>query len=252
MKQCSSLNRNILLLGVVACLIAAGIPATLAATDANALPATGCTIIVISYPDGAAVWLNGEYRGVTPAEFRNIPAGEYNVTVSLDGYYTEITPSTMSDGVRRQIMIQLEKISSGPRQTATPSTLSRYGTIAVDSTPGGAFVTLDGVAAGRTPMTHAALILNSVPVGNHTINVELAGYPPYTATVNVIKNHVSQVNVELSKSSQPVTSVIPASVVLAAPASGVQTTPTRKSGVPPAVIIGAVAVIGIAAVFRRS
>jgi hypothetical protein len=242
MKQCSSLKQNTFILWLVACLIIAGIPVAMAATETSPLPSTGGTITVVSYPVGAAVSLDGGYRGVTPAEYDNLPPGDYSVTVELAGYKTETIRTTLWDGSRSDILVQLENVSSVPAQT--PGPLSGYGSIAIDSTPGGASVILDGIAAGQTPMTHSALIMNSVPVGNHTIQVELAGYPPFTTTVNVIKNHVSQVNAELSMSSQSVTSAIPTSVAQAAP--------TQKSGVPPAIIIGAVGLIGIVAVFRRS
>jgi PEGA domain len=243
MKQCWSLQQNTFILLFVACLIIAGIPAAMAATETPTPPPLGCTIIVESYPVGAAVTLNGDYRGVTPIEFDNLTAGEYDVTVGLAGYDTETIPSMMFDGHTREIMVQLQN-SSVPTQTPTPGPLSRYGSIAIDSTPGGASVTLDGIAAGQTPMTRAALILNSVPVGNHTVQVELAGYPPFTSTFTVIKGQVSRINAELSVSSQPVTATIPNSVAQAAP--------TQKSGVPPAIIIGAVGFIGIVAAFRRS
>jgi hypothetical protein len=212
----------------------------MAATDTSSLPSTGGTITVVSYPVGAAVSLNGEYRGVTPAEYDHLPPGDYSLSVALAGYKTETIPIYLFDGSRSDILVQLENLSA----PQTPGPLSRYGSIAIDSTPGGASVILDGVAAGQTPLTHSALILNSVAVGNHTLRVELAGYPPFTSTVTVMKNQVSRISAELSISSQPVTSAIPASVAQAAP--------TQKSGVPPAIIMGAVGLIGIAAVFRRS
>jgi len=241
MKQCSSLKQNTFMLGLVACLIIAGIPAVMGATETSPLPPTGGTITVVSYPVGAALSLNGEYRGVTPAEYDNLPPGDYSLTVALAGYKTETIPIYLFNGSRSDIMVQLEN-ASAPAQT--PGPLSRYGSIAIDSTPGGASVILDGNAAGQTPLTHSALILNSVAVGNHTLQVELAGYPPFTSTVTVMKNQVSRISAELSMSSQPVTSAIPASMAQAAP--------TQKSGIPPAIIMGAVGLIGIIAVFRRS
>jgi hypothetical protein len=245
MKQSPSRKQHTFILWLVACLIIAGIPAAMAVTETGSASSTGGTITVVSYPSGAAVSLNGEYRGVTPAEYDNLPPGDYLISVALAGYKTETVPTHLWDGSRSDLMVQLENAS----QAQTPGPLSRFGSIAVDSTPGGASVFLDGNAAGKTPVTRAALILNTIPVGDHTIRVELAGYPPFTGTVTVMKNQVSRINAELSISSPPETSAaIPAS----ASATSAPAAPTQKSGLPPAIVIGAVGLIGLAAVFRRS
>jgi hypothetical protein len=243
MMQCRFLKQNIPVLLVIALLLIAGIPAVLAAAETTSPSASGGTIIVTSYPVGAAVSLDGEYRGVTPTEFDNLAPGEYSVTVALDGYKTETIPSVLHEGTRQEIMVQLESLSSVSSKTADLPPLSRYGSIAIDSTPGGALVTLDGNAAGRTPMTHTALILNSVPVGNHVVRVELAGYLPYTTQVTVTKNQVLQVNAELSANSPPTNSQPAPSAV---PSATAQRSPTRQSGVLPVMSMGAVCIAGSA------
>jgi hypothetical protein len=252
MKWHSLLNPNRLLIGVIACLLVMGIPSVMAAVSVNAASSEGGTILVTSDPAGAAVSLNGEYQGVTPAEYKNLPPGDYSITVELAGYHTETIPTHLWDGSRREILVHLENLSSVPTATATPGPLSRYGSIAVDSTPGGANVSLDGVAAGRTPLTHTALILNSVPVGSHTLRVELAGYPPFTRSVTVIKNQVLRINADLAASNQSVSSTLPATVSETDTVSMARTAPTRQSGIPLVLVIVAVGLAGFAAVFRRS
>lgn len=128
--------------------------------------------------------------------------------------------------------------------TPEPLPVSGYGSIAVDSTPGEAYVYLDGAAVGWTPVTHAALILNNVPAGAHTIRVELPGYLPFTSAVFVTQNQVSRINAGMSLISQPVATTEPTLLP--------QMAPTQQSGIPPAIIIGALGLVGIAAVFRRS
>lgn len=252
MNQRSWVNQHTLLIGVVACLLIAGIPPVMAAVSVNAVSSGGGTIIVSSYPAGAAVSLNGEYQRVTPAEYNNLPPGDYTLTVELAGYFTETIPTDLKDGSRREILVQLENVSSVSGQTDTLESLYRYGSIAVDSTPGGADVSLDGVVAGRTPVTHAALILNSVPVGKHTIRVELAGYPPFTSTVTVVKNQVQRINADLSMSNQSVTRAIPVTGTPAVPVTMAPTVPTRQSALPLEIVIGAIGLAGFAAVFRGS
>lgn len=252
MKRCSPVNQYTLLIGVIACLLIAGISPVMAAVTVNAASSGGGTIIVASYPAGAAVSLNGEYQRVTPAEYNNLPPGDYTITVELAGYFTETIPTDLRDGSRREILVQLENVSSVSGQTDTLESLYRYGSIAVDSTPGGADVSLDGVVAGRTPVTHAALVLNNVPVGRHTIRVSHAGYPPFTSTVTVVKNQVQRINADLSMSNQSVTTAIPATGTPAVPVTMAPTTPTRQSTLPLEIVIGAIGLAGFAAVFRGS
>ena len=65
MQQSSFRNRKIIL-GIIACLLLAGMPAVIAADGINATSSVGGTIMIMSFPQGAAVYLNGEYRGVPP------------------------------------------------------------------------------------------------------------------------------------------------------------------------------------------
>jgi hypothetical protein len=234
MNQRSFRNRNLIIV-IIVCLLLAGIPAAMAADGTNAASPVGGTIIVLSFPPGAAVYLNDEYRGVTPKTLEKIPAGMYVVGVSLAGYNNDTAPVELFDGSTREIGFTLEPVSPSPVAPAGS------GSIAVDSSPGGASVSLDGNLVGTTPPGRAAFILNSVPSGSHTVTVELAGYPPYTSTVTVLKNQVVQVNADL---------------VTRTPTLSGTTVPTttRPAPVPlsPLMAIGAAGLIGIAAVFRRS
>jgi len=248
----SSVKQHTLLFWVIPCLLIAGIPPVMGAVSVNAASSEGGTIIVASYPVGAAVSLNGEYQRVTPAEYNNLPPGDYIITVELAGYHTETIPTHLWDGSRREIMVQLESVSSVSGQTDTLESLYRYGSIAIDSTPGGADVSLDGVVAGQTPLTHAALILNDVPVGKHTIRVELAGYSPFTSSVTVIKNQVLRINADLTTSTQTGTSITPANGAPTVPVTMPPTTPARQSALPLEIVIGAIGLVGFAAVFRGS
>ena len=169
MKQSPCYNRKIIT-GLIACLLLAGIPAAMAADGTNTTSPVGGMITAITYPAGAAVSLNGEYRGVTPIQLANLSPGKYQVDISMAGYRNETVRRTLSEGSMLEIGINLELLSSLPAPTGS-------GSIAVDSSPGGAAVLLDGNPAGTTPVSHAALILNTVPIGNHTLTVELAGYP---------------------------------------------------------------------------
>jgi hypothetical protein len=224
---------------VIACLILAGIPAALAQSGAGEPSTAGGTIIVMSFPAGATVSLNGEFRGIAPVRLENVPPGKYEVAVSLAGYGNDSVPVEIFDGSTREIGFTLERASPVPVPAGS-------GSIAVDSTPGGAAVLLDGKPAGTTPRSNAALVLNDIPAGSHTITVELAGYPAFTGTVNVINNQVTQVNADLATQSPPVTGT----TVPGTPAA----TAGRQQPVPlsPLGAVAAAALAGLVLVLRRT
>jgi hypothetical protein len=233
MIQSPCYNRKIIP-GLIACLLLAGIPAAMAADGTNTTSPVGGMITAITYPAGAAVSLNGEYRGVTPIQLANLSPGKYQVDISMAGYRNETVRRTLSEGSMLEIGINLELISLLPAPIGS-------GSIAVDSNPGGAAVLLDGKPAGTTPLSHTALILNTVPIGNHTVTVELAGYPSYTSTVTILKNQVVIVNADFVTRS-PTTTGTPVA------------TTDRQKQVPlsPLPAIAAAGLVGLAAVFRRS
>jgi hypothetical protein len=246
MDVCSCRNRNIII-GIIACFFIAGIPAAMAADGPNATPSTGGKITVITFPKGATVYLNGEYRGVTPIQLENLSPAMYVVDISMAGYRNETVRRTLNEGSMLEIGINLEPLSSLPAPTGS-------GSIAVDSSPGGASVLLDGKPAGMTPVGRAALILNNIPAGSHTITVELAGYPPYTSTVTVIKNQVVKVSADftVTGATTPGTPV-PTAAGPAISGTPVATTAGKKT-VPlsPLTAVAAGSLAGLAWVFRRS
>jgi hypothetical protein len=228
------MNQKKILIGIIVCLLVVGIPAAMAVTETTAPLPVGGTIAVNSNPAGAAVSLNGLYRGDTPARFENLTPGTYVINVSLAGYKPWVFPNDIADGDVLQIGVNLELASNA-------SATGGSGTIAVDSSPGGASVSLDGNPSGTTPTGRAALILNAVPAGDHTIIVELAGYPLYSRNVTVIKNQVVQVNADF---------VIRSPTITGTPI----TTTDRRAPVSlsPVMAVAAVSLAGLAVVFRRS
>jgi hypothetical protein len=111
----------------------------------------------------------------------------------------------------------------------------------VDSSPGGASVRLDGNPAGTTPAGRAALVLNDIPVGNHTITMDLAGYPSSTSSVTVIKNQVVKVNADFAPGSTTIPGIPVATTDRREPAPLSSLTAAAAAGI-----------AGLAAVFRRS
>lgn len=235
--------RDRIVLLLLASLILAGIPGTLAAVTVGA-SSDGGTISVATFPKGAAVYLNGEYRGTSPVKMTEIPPGDYLVNISMAGYNPESISLQVFSGSTREISVNLEPESAVP--TPRP-TLPGVGSIAVDSAPGGASVKLDGKPAGSTPVGRAALVINNVSGGKHTVTVELAGYPAYVEDVTVVKNHVVKVEAAFGTPSS-------AATALATPAAISPVATTDRPGqapVSPFIAVVACAIVGLVLVSRR-
>jgi hypothetical protein len=223
---------------IITCLLLAGIPAAMAADGTNATSSAGGTIIVMTFPQGASVYLNDEYRGISPIKLENIPPGNYLVNVSKAGASNDSAPVVLFEGSTREIGFTLESASPAP---AVPT---GSGTVAVDSIPGGASVMLDGKNVGTTRMDGYALIVDNVPSGSHTVTVELSGYPPSSSTVTVTKNQVVKVSADF-QSQSPATATLPGTP----PATTDRRQPAPLS---PLTAVAAAGIIGLAAAFRRS
>lgn len=227
--------------GLIACLLVATAPAALAENTTNESSGIGGTIFVMSFPQGASVFLNDEYRGITPLRLEHIPPGKYLVNISKAGANNDSIPVVLYDGSYREVGFTLE-----PATTLVPAP-SGSGSIAISSTPGGATVTLDGAVVGTTRLERASLILNDIPSGTHTVSVELAGYPPYTETVTVVKNQVVKVSADFAAgmtvpSGIPLTYGSPATAI-----AGSRTVPLSPFGT-----VAAAGLLCLAAAFRRS
>lgn len=117
---------------------------------------------VASQPPGAAVSIDGRYRGVTPLETEIAPGRPHQVLVAKPGYDT--ASRSISIERRGSASLRLELVA-------------RVGPVRVESDPPGAEVFVDGASRGPAGQE---LMLLAVP---HRIEVRKAGYASFTTEV---------------------------------------------------------------------
>ncbi|HVP95857.1 PEGA domain-containing protein [Methanoregula sp.] len=183
-------------------------PGSAITTPVEAVPGI---LNVSSVPEDASVVVNGNYQGRSPISIPGLAPGTYLVNVSRFNYETLSTSATVEEGATTEMTATLR-----------PKT----GSLAINTSPEGANITLDGTAAGISPVT-----LNGIAAGNHTVNATLAGYVPFETEVTVIAD-------------QPVTTTI----VLSRPASLIPEIPTP---LPVPVTLGACIAAGLLFVLIR-
>jgi hypothetical protein len=138
------------------------------------------SISVTSNPTGAAISLNGNYRGTAPVTIPNLPPGTYTIRAELMGYEPQ---SVVSSVIAGQVTVQ----SFTLRKIVLP------GSITVLSTPSGSSIYLDGEYEGRTPLT-----ASDIQPGTHTIELDAAGYYDWKTVVSVTGGSSQVVTATLS------------------------------------------------------
>jgi hypothetical protein len=129
--------------------------------------ATG-TATIHSRPEGLQVMIDDEVRGTTPLQV-TLPLGTHSLRIQT-GTDARVIPLVIEAGTSVSHHIDL----------ATTATSTKTGGLEVASDPPGANVRLDGLPAGKTPLT-----LRDVPVGEHVIVVG-TGDAALTRRVNVV------------------------------------------------------------------
>jgi uncharacterized membrane protein len=102
---------------------AAGITAT-HATSGAAAPGTG-SLSITTTPAGAAVYLDGVQRGVSPAVIPGIPQGSHTILLKLDGYSDLSAPVYVTGGIMNDFSTGLTPLSSGGAAAAAAATTAQ-------------------------------------------------------------------------------------------------------------------------------
>lgn len=141
--------------------------------------------------DGASVYFDGTYKGVTAnglltVEVYTTGSPYRTLTVEKAGYSTFTGSLTMpAAGQTTSIYANLV-----PVYTPTPT---QYGSIRVESSPSGAEIYFNGDYRGQSPIT-----ISQVWPGTYTIMAEKDGYRTYTTTVTVTSGRQADVYCSLS------------------------------------------------------
>jgi hypothetical protein len=186
-------------------------PALSAGGVSPAAPALGPTgrLVIRSTPPGAAVTVNGKWRGRTPLTMDALQFGPYAVRLVQPGYTVareDVTLSaadparTLSFGMQREPTATTRGRSSG-RATAESEprrpSVSRspfFGTIYVDSLPRGARVLIDGRQMGTTPAS-----IPDLAIGSHVVRLELADHRAWTTSTRVTAGQETRVRGSLER-----------------------------------------------------
>ncbi len=135
-------------------------------------------IELVTDPEGAAVSVNGEFRGQTPLTLRLDPGRQHSLNLTKPGYESISQTLSVEADSGRRLSLSLE---------------AQIGVIDVISEPVGAQIIVDGVVAGATPQQ---LSLTALP---HDLEVRLDGYAIQTRAVTPRPGFPQEWRVELEQ-----------------------------------------------------
>jgi len=162
--------------------------------NANLNPVTTTGILdVSSSPSGAAVYVDGNYRGVTSTTVGNLYPGQHSVKLTKAGYQDWTGTASIASGATTYL---------SPTLVTNPQ--PQYATVSISSNPAGANVYGDGVYVGQT-RSGSPLVFTNVKPGIHTLLLTKSGYQDYEATQSVVAGQDYVVSVTLNPVQNPTT-----------------------------------------------
>lgn len=141
-------------------------------------PDTG-SILIAGDISGAAVYLDGEPKGVTPTVLENVPVGAHSI---------ELRPDGMAPWQETVQVLQGQRVNLNPNLRASAST----GSVRVISNIPGATIALDGVAVGQAPVS-----IPDVPTGEHILEATAAGHHPIQQPIEIAPGQQRVVSLRL-------------------------------------------------------
>jgi hypothetical protein len=147
-------------------------------------------LTIRSVPTGALVTIDGRPVGRTPVTVNDLSLDAHAVVVARPGYESVTRRATLSSrATSATVSVTLSALR--PPASARAATT---GSVAVDSRPRGARITIDGRAVGQTPASVPGL-----SPGRHSVRLDLSGYKPLVTSVIVKAGETARIAVSLEE-----------------------------------------------------
>ncbi|MDP2945578.1 MAG: PEGA domain-containing protein [Atribacterota bacterium] len=147
-------------------------------------------VMAISFPQGAEVYLDHGYQGISPKRIEDIQTGQHLLEFVMPGY--EIWSKTIT--VSRNRTTQME---------ANLVPVESYGEISIICDQPNALVFVDGIEYGKTALK-GTFTISDIKEGYHELTVMKPGsqnYRTWTQIVKVLGGETLPIYVSLSKSN---------------------------------------------------
>ena len=170
-------------------------------TLSTALERLPGTLYLVSVPEGARFYLNGEARGKGPLAITGLTPGDYKVRAELDGYGVLERTVSIGNGESAREEFKLSNV---------------MGRLEVRSSPAGAQVVFDGRVLGTTKAQDAnaefsdVFAIDNILEGEHTLLLKKDGYSESVRHPKIKNSKTSVANVRLRRIFTPNVEIITA------------------------------------------
>ena len=147
------------------------------------------SIFVESSPTRASIYLDDNDVSMnTPSRLDSIAPGQHTIEVRKPGYTS----------YRRDVLVRGDDTLSLSALLIQEVDQVSFGSLAINSQPSGAVVTIDGKNTGsRTPCT-----ISEITTGQHTVQVSKSGYQTYEFKPNIQSGQTTRASVNLTRTQQ--------------------------------------------------
>lgn len=149
------------------------------------------SVMAISFPKGAEVYLDNEYYGISPKRIADIQTGQHLLEFVMPGYEIWSKTVTVSSNLTTQMEADLIPVEA-------------YGEISLTCDQPNALIFVDGIEYGKTTAPKGTFIISDITEGYHELTVMKPGskeYRTWTQTVKVLGGETLPIYVSLSKSN---------------------------------------------------
>ena len=177
-------------------------------TDDRFEEVSGKGMVIRTNPAGVKVFIDGAERAVTPASFINLPAGEYNIRLSREGYKERSFQVTLFSTSRLVISIKMEE-ERGLVLVSVQKPPVTQGSESLNNIPFNPQIitgALDEIISTEVlHNTHNVLI--SMPAGYRTIRARAFGWENASELVLISENETAEINILMQPASFKISNV---------------------------------------------
>ena len=117
---------------------------------------------------GAEIWIDGEFRGYSPAQVRNLTHGSHMLEIIADRYLP-FSSEVIIEGLDQEQDFEAQLVPA-------------WSDVSFTSSPPGAEVWVNEEAVGSTPLT------TDILQGDHAVRIKLAGFKAWTERLSINPN----------------------------------------------------------------
>jgi hypothetical protein len=155
-------------------------------------------LTIVSSPENARAFIDGDYQGKTPVTVSTLSAGEHKIRVEMPGHAPLIRDITLSNGEER---------------TEEFSMKSTLGRLELTTIPSGVRVFIDGKSVGMTrsqggnEKKSKVLTVEKIKSGEHALLLRLDGYKEIQRKIAVNAEGTTPIFVSMKRIFMPDTEV---------------------------------------------